>query len=221
MPRAAFTLPPVIARVLLLISLALILPACTTAPESLRRHSALWPARQQALTGLQSWRLQGRLALKSEDEGIQLGLRWQRQGPHHRIHLFGPLGSGQARLELNEAGAVLWDGKGQRHEGESGQELLYRVTGWLLPVDALVYWVRGLPWPGLPSWARWDAQGRLRELTQDDWNVSYQKYQQFQQYELPTSVRILRQANDDVTELEVRLVVDLWQPNVAMAGKHD
>ncbi len=221
MPWAAFNLPPVIARALLFISLVLILPACTTAPESLRRHSALWPARQQALVGLQSWRLQGRLALKSEDEGIQLGLRWQRQGRRHRIHLSGPLGSGQARLELNEAGAVLWDGKGQRYEGESGQALLYRVTGWLLPVDALVFWVRGLPWPDLPNRARWDAQGRLRELMQDDWNVSYQKYQRFQQYELPTSVRILRQADDDAAALEVRLVVDQWRPHAAMAGKHD
>ncbi len=221
MPQAAFTLPPVIARVLLLFSIALILSACATAPESLRRHSALWPARQQALAGLQSWHLQGRLALKSEDEGIQLGLRWQRQGRRHRIHLFGPLGSGQARLELNEAGAVLWDDKGQRHEGESGQALLYRVTGWLLPVDALVFWVRGLPWPDLPSQARWDAQGRLRELMQDDWNVGYQKYQRFQQYDLPTSVHILRQANDDVAALEVRLVVDVWRPHAAMAGKHE
>ncbi|MOA47066.1 Outer-membrane lipoprotein LolB precursor [compost metagenome] len=78
--------------------------------------------------------------------------------------------------------------------------------GWKLPVSHLTWWVRGLPAPDSKSRLTLDADSRLSNLEQDDWQIEYLSYAQQNGYWLPERIK-LHGSNLDVT-----LVIKQWQP---------
>lgn len=200
---------------LLLLPLFLWLASCA-AP--LPRPSAdslqqLWQARASALLPIEHWELRGRLAVRADERGGQASLTWQRNAAHHNIRLNGPLGRGVVRVTQDETGAQLQDIEQRVYHAASAQELLYRYTGWQLPLNNLNYWVRGLPVPDLPASRELDDAGRLKSLRQQGWEVQYQGYMQFEGHDLPnrlTLIYVPERAATEAPAMEVRLVIDRW-----------
>ncbi len=172
-----------------------------------------WQTRASALLQIQRWELRGRLAVRADERGGQASLTWKRDGAQHSIRLNGPLGRGVVRVTQDEAGAQLQDAEQRVFHAASAEELLYRYTGWRLPLANLNYWVRGVPVPDLPATRELDDTGRLKTLRQQGWEVRYQEYVRFEGYELPNRF-ILTHAPDQATmelpAMEVRLVIDRW-----------
>src|SRR3990167_4543047 len=109
--------------------------------------AATWQARQTELRPITAWKIQGRLAMRAAEEGWQASLNWVREGERHRIDLIGPLVRGHLRLTRDDQGAELRDADQHSWRAENPEQLLYRATGWLVPLDGLHYWVLGLPLP--------------------------------------------------------------------------
>lgn len=77
--------------------------------------------------------------------------------------------------------------------------------GWEIPVDALIYWIRGLPEPGVAtSSMEIDNMGRLTLFKQSEWNVSYEKYTNTGDYDLPARMSVQRD------QLKLRLSINKW-----------
>ena len=201
----------------------LILAACASAPE--RPPAAdperAWRARQETLSPMMTWKIQGRVAVKTANEGWQASLHWTRAVERHDIDLAGPLGSGRVRLSQDRLGAQLRDADQHTYHADSAQQLLYRVTGWDLPLEGLNYWVLGLPVPGVPWHKHLDAWGRLERLEQMGWNIRFLEYLQEGEYEVPAKLFMKREVgeNDMAAEtdrlppqstLELRLVIQRW-----------
>lgn len=173
----------------------------------------LWQARTSALLPIEHWELRGRLAVRADERGGQASLTWQRSATLHNIRLNGPLGRGVVRVTQDENGAQLQDAEQRVFRAASAEELLYRYTGWRLPLNNLNYWVRGLPVPDLPASRELDDNGRLTLLRQQGWEVRYQEYVQSADYELPnrlTLTYVPEPATLEAPAMEVRLVVDRW-----------
>ena len=201
-----------------------ILVACVSAPE--RPPAAdperAWETRQQMLSPVMSWEIQGRVAVKTADEGWQATVHWTRAAERHDIDLAGPLGSGRVRLSQDRSGAQLRDADQHTYHADSAQQLLYRVTGWDLPLDGLNYWVLGLPVPGVPWHEHLDAWGRLEQLQQLGWDIRFLEYLSEGGYEVPAKLFIKRSRVDEKNEatgarqpspqptLELRLVIQHW-----------
>ena len=166
-----------------------------------------WQSRQQHLTKMNDWRLNGRLAITRGSEAWHLKVNWRQKQNGYEIFLSGPFGAGQVKLTGNPEGVVLRDAERHAYYAREPETLLYEHTGVLMPVTGLRYWIVGLPDPGKnhTSQTRIDDYGRLAELQQRDWNVRFPEYVAVKQYELPE--RLLIQSED----IEVRLVVDDWQ----------
>jgi outer membrane lipoprotein LolB len=93
------------------------------------------------------------------------------------------------------------------------EELLYRYTGWRLPITNLNYWVRGVPVPDLPAIRELDDAGRLKTLRQQGWEVQYQEYVRFEGHELPNRLTLTYtpvRVTAELPAMEVRLVIDRW-----------
>lgn len=172
----------------------------------------LWQARASGLLPIQHWELRGRLAVRADERGGQVSLIWRRDGARHSIRLSGPLGRGVLHLTQNESGAQLQDAEQQVLHAASGEDLLFRYTGWRLPVANLNYWVRGLPAPDLAAVTEFDDMGRLKNLHQQDWDVQYQEYVRVEDRELPSRLRLTSPANASSGQpaMEVRLVIERW-----------
>lgn len=200
------------------LAIALSVAACATIPARppVADRAQVWQARKQVLTPLNTWEIHGRLALKTADEGWQLALRWIRAADRHDIDLSGPLGSGRVRVTQDRSGASLRDAEQRTYHAASAHQLLYRATGWDMPIDGLNYWVLGVPVPGVPWQERLDEWGRLQTLEQLGWDVQFLEYTRQGSYELPSKLYISRHPGDRGEQampgetLELRLVIQRW-----------
>ena len=166
-----------------------------------------WQSRQQDLTRMNDWRLNGRLAITRGAEVWHLKVNWRQKQDGYEIFLTGPFGAGQVKLVGNPDGVVLRDAERHAYYAKEPEILLFEHTGVFMPVTGLRYWILGLPDPGKnhTSQTRIDVYGRLAELQQRDWTVRFRDYVAVKHYQLPE--RLLIQSED----IEVRLVVDDWQ----------
>src|SRR5699024_3682688 len=143
--------------------------------------------------------------LKSANDGGSATVRWQQQDHKGHLRFSGPMCLGSAELDWEPCAAELTSSKGTIN-APSAEILAYELTGLLLPADALLYWLRGLPWPQGPAQLTKDDAGRLTQLTQLDWQISFDRWQQVQGYWLPH--RLKAKHNED----SFTLVIQQWNP---------
>jgi outer membrane lipoprotein LolB len=204
----------------------MILVGCASIPSQrppVADPELTWQTRQLELRPLKSWEIRGRLAMRTAEEGWQASLRWVRKQEQHNIDLMGPLGRGHLRLTQDRHGAELRDADRQTYRDSSVQQLLWRATGWNVPLEGLNYWVLGLPVPDAPWTRDLDEWGRLKVLQQQGWEIEFLQYTRHGAHELPSKLFIKRQlspsedivgdSDDAETTLEVRLVIDRWALN--------
>lgn len=199
--RNLFSLP-----LLLLIALV---SGCATAPKEpeLPQHlkEQLWDARVKELEGINHWRMVGRLGLKVPGQSGSMSVEWLQQQQGYTIYLDGPLGKSLAKID-SSGGKIQVEASGQKYTGQSPEMLLYELTGWLLPVSFLRYWVQGMPVPGVPGTTmKLDNHGQLAQLQQAGWTIEYLEYRKQSPVSLPGRIRVKK---DDI---QMMLVARSWQ----------
>lgn len=195
-------------RPTLLIVLAAVLSACASLHQretlDFGGDTAAWQAHRSAVQPVRSWTLQGKIGIRAPEESGSGTLTWVQQRDDYDIRISGPLGRGATRLQGNEQGVIL-DMAGQPPlRAASAEELLEQQTGWRLPVEHLLWWVRGLPAPDSASRLQLDQQSRLARLAQAGWTVEYSRYQEVYGLQLPQRLQL--SAND----ILVTLVITQW-----------
>lgn len=187
-------------RVLLLVVL---LSGCAAGPPAGPPGADTITAADRA--AISNWQFHGRVSLTQGEQGWHAGLNWETRADQYRLQVSGPLGQGALLLTGDEHGVTLVDGEGRVYMATDAEGVLLQVAGWQLPVSGLQYWVRGLPVPDAAVEATHDADGRLQQLVQSGWTITYQRYQDVAGSAWPSKMRLVR---DD---LAVRLVIDHWQ----------
>ena len=167
------------------------LAGCTGARPSPQLDAAgvdrAWSDRRQQLAGIQGFDAQGRIAVKGG--GLAGALSWQQRGEHFRLRLAGPLGVGALLMEGTPQQASL-RGKDLDLTTDQPEEVLAARTGWRLPLDALRWWVLGLPDPAqsTASALLLDDLGRALAFEQAGWQLRYSDYGEATALALPRRV---------------------------------
>jgi outer membrane lipoprotein LolB len=165
-----------------------------------------WAERRDQLQGLTGFALRGRVAVAAGEQGFNAALRWQQAGDRAEIALDGPFGIGGLRVAVNGPALALTTGRGQRLDGAAARGELERELGFELPLDALRYWLLGVPSPGQPAEERLeDGMPRLAGLSQDGWRIEYPDYVQTADGDRPRRLTATRGA------ARLRLVVESWR----------
>jgi outer membrane lipoprotein LolB len=165
-------------------------------------------AERALLAGLARFDFQGRVASTRGSEGTQASISWEQQGPVSLLRLSGPLGAGATRLRLAAGGITITNSRGEKLEGEPALAALETQVGMQPPLDALRYWVLGLPAPQSAAQESLDDGGRLATLTQQGWAVSFDEYRS---QRLPQGqVQLPRRLTASREDLRLRLVIDKW-----------
>lgn len=152
-----------------------------------------WGQRQQQLTAIGGFELSGRVAVKGG--GLSGALRWQQQAEHYRLRIAGPFGAGALAVEGTPAQATI-KGKDIDLVTAEPARVLAERTGWRLPLEALRWWVLGLPAPAddlspQPSVAL-DANGRATQIQQAGWTLRYSDYRETTQPALPYRIEAVQ-----------------------------
>lgn len=184
--------------------LLVLIAGCATAPPQ-TAASADWLRHRSLLNELRDWRVSGRIAIQHEREGWSASLQWRQTGEEYVLRLSAPLGRGTVELSGSEAGVSMRTADNRVLTADTPETLMQDNLGWHVPLRGLSFWVRGLPEPGSePEGMSFDANGRIQDLRQDGWHVSYERYLSEGAYQLPGKMTL------ENRQLRVKLVISDW-----------
>lgn len=204
-----------IRRFLGMVLLTSAMAGCTTIqleplPEGMTNQPpAGWAERSNHLSGFDQWQLRGKLAVKQpSDSGTAIINAWRQQGESYDLSLSSSfLGMGTTRLKGTPGFIELTLANGETYQSSDPESLVAAATGWKLPIDKLVWWVRGLPAPDGDFRMLFDKEQQLATLTQNDWEIRYDRWQKFIE-NLPALPARITALNGDK---RVRMVISEWQ----------
>ncbi|MGD8175621.1 lipoprotein insertase outer membrane protein LolB [Marinimicrobium sp. ARAG 43.8] len=176
-----------------------------------------WQAHEARAAALTHWQLSGKLAVRVPDDNGSARLGWRQRGDDFRIDLSGPFGQGRVIIDTTDTGVRLRQGGEPPLEATSASELVWQATGWQLPVEPLLYWVRGIPSPETDYRVlERTAEGLLGTLSQNDWTLHFSDYHATRLLPLPG--RIVAERDD----IRLILVIHRWTfPEAAPAERSD
>jgi outer membrane lipoprotein LolB len=195
----------VLKNLVLMSALLAFMSACTSVRPT---QPPEWASRNLALLELEDWNLRGRMAFKTGNEGGQVKLRWQQVGETSLLRLSGPFGAGAYDLVWAPGRVSVADAKGERsteYQGaDAAEQFLEAQLGWSFPAGSTRYWVMGLLDPAAPGQEQFDEQGSLSGITQHGWNISYQRFVDYDGFALPTRVSM------ENGNASLRIVISKW-----------
>jgi outer membrane lipoprotein LolB len=177
-----------------LLLLILLLAGCSTVPVELQR-----PAGADA-----AFAFNGRVAFRQGEQHDSAGVRWVHHAKDDEILLLAPLGQTVARIHCDAQEASL-DTPGRHYTSRNVETLMQQVLGWHLPLSGLRYWITGLPAPDGDFKIERDANGQLRTLSQQGWQVSYSRYAAMTSDALPLRMQLKHDGT------QVLLLIDEWE----------
>ena len=213
-----------------LLSTALLLVACQT-PSKVVDSGATgkWSSDAKVFrqgykeySSLSQWRYSAKVGVVTPEESNQANMIWQfdsaasqqenSQQASNVVRLFGPLGIGAIKIEFDDQSVQLSDRTGILHKGSSAENLLHRIVGWPIPVEALQYWLFSLPQPEKQFEYQLDEQGQLQVLRQFGWEIEYSDYRDYRNNAQLLARKIIakKQASPD-QEVTVTLVTKTWK----------
>ena len=168
--------------------------------------------RNQQLSTLNKWKILGKIAFIQQDKRESASLNWlyeqdQQQNKYQRIDLTAPLGINVLHLESNNDQHLL-EVDGQEYHSDDLDNLIYSLTGLILPTKALTYWLKGLAY--LPQdKLSYDAVTQLptkliSKYNNRVWSIEYQSYQLVNEHRLATQFSITQE------ELKIKIFVRKW-----------
>ena len=164
--------------------LILLMSACAplqqqTEPSTLSPPPS-WPAHRMARMAIDSWQIKGKLAYRNDTDSGSAWFDWSQQGDKFTIYLSGPFGVGTVIIRGNAQTITLSQPGKADISSHSSSELTQQLFGWQLPVEQIRYWVRGIPASSsndVDVIKRFNAEGLLDYLQEDNWQISISRYQ--------------------------------------------
>ena len=197
-------------RLTIVLCMAAVLSACGNLHKretlELGGDAAAWKTHRQSVEPIVGWTLQGKLGLRAPEQSGSGTLLWFQQRDSYDIRLSGPLGRGATQIVGTPEGVTLEIAGREPVQAATAEMLLEEQIGWRLPVEHLLWWVRGLPAQDSPSRLQLDTDSRLARLQQSDWTIEYSRYQNVGDLQLPQRMQL---AGHGVL---LTLIVTQWEP---------
>lgn len=190
----------------------LLLSGCSSLNES--QHEQITKhqdrtERNEKLSQLTNWKINGKMAIISPDERQSATLNWHYQGDKKRqtLNLTTVLGIQVFNLEsVNNMHVIEVDG--ERYQSPDLNELLSSLTGFSLPTQAMTFWLKGLPYLTSDNVIYNKSTQLPNMLTsyhdEKEWQIKYSGYQQVQEYQLATQFTIKQDT------LTIKINVHQW-----------
>jgi outer membrane lipoprotein LolB len=189
------------------------LSGCATRPSDVSQSQRSAQIAQQQLNQLQQWSVSGKLAIITPTERKSAYLSWQQQNDSVTMTLTTIVGTTIAKLHYDGNIATL-TADDQTWQDSSPSALIYRVTGWDVPVESLSHWMKGQVKRDVVS--EYFDNGLVKQIRAEcssclPWQINYSTYGEFilneHLFTLPTAMR-LTQA---LTQTRLILRIDSWK----------
>ncbi len=194
---------------LFLLSVFLLVVSCAQSPvpppEKLNLNSQ---AHQLSLKRFSTWSIQGKLGFKSPEKKQSARFNWQQEQKHYTLNLTSIIGTSLLKMsgDLNQ---VELKNDGKTYQDTDASFLIWRMTGWQIPVEHFPEWVKGLH--QAEDQIMTAAQGWVTQIKPscdncDGWVVNYSDYQKVQNIWLPHKIVLINQN----TSSQLLIRVNSW-----------
>ncbi len=178
-----------------------LLSACTTTPTN------LVPIQVDDVSQAKAWEIRGKLAIKTPKDSFSTNLYWLHTQTKSEFKLTTMLGTTVLSL-TTEHGITRLDVDGETYKHHDAQQLLAKVTGWSIPINALPLWITGQVSPE-DKVSSFDENSRpvslFTPLETPPWHVEFLKWQQQNGTQVPRLLQLKRAG------LRLKLQVNQWQ----------
>ena len=138
---------------------------------------ALWQKNHIQLSKLDSWQLNGRIAILATDEHLTLNIHWRQLNEVYILRFTVPPGQGAFLLQGDDESVVMHTSNGETFTARDPNTLVAKILKIEIPVTHLHAWIRGIPVPEIDMIEhRLDSEGNLIYLEQSDWKITYKNY---------------------------------------------
>jgi len=185
-----------------LVCLSLLLAACAQQPANIAPPALGWEDYSVQLQRLDQWQLLGKAGIKTADNSGSLRMTWQQQGDFFNLQFFNPLGQRVALISgIPQQAQILTD----ESEGPQNLQDSLQQLGWHVPMDQMLFWIKGIPAPGFYELSFNDQQ-RAASIEQANWQIDYLEYQQVKEdLVLPRKLRLQN------NQAQLTLVINEWE----------
>jgi outer membrane lipoprotein LolB len=176
---------------LLLLLCCLFLSACSfVSPKTTTNlHYLSWQQRQEELSTIKSWSIQGSLGITYNGKTDIVSFEWLNTDKNYTIDIHSPLNLASVHIVGDSHQVTLWKSGKRRMTAATAEELMQDQLGWSLPISSLVYWIRALPSPSSPiELQALDEYNHLIQLQQNGWTIQYLSFMPVDEVDLPTKM---------------------------------
>lgn len=198
-------------RIITGVFMALLISACTTTQKIETPLSDNipnnWVQQKQTLDAIKHWSITGKLGVRSPKSSESAVInQWEQHNNLFSINLSSAfLGLGATQIEGSPSEIILQQSGETPLYSDEPERLIWEQTGWVLPLANLPFWIKGMPAPHSENHLKFNQLGQLSHITQDDWQISYSRYQKSDQVQLPAKIKLQQ---DDIL---ITLIIKSWQ----------
>lgn len=161
---------------------------------------------REQLSTVKDFNAEGKMAFISPEDRQSANFIWQQLDKDYSLSLNTFIGTNVLKLtQQDQLASVLYDGK--EYQSADAQQLVYQLSGWVLPMDEPQQWLLG-------NIAAQDAQfDQLQRLTQASWQspngltwqIKYSNYEAYNGVWLPSRISLIQD------NIRVKLQINDWQ----------
>ncbi len=157
------------------------------------------------VNNIKQFSIKGRLGVMTNPKGFSGRFSWQHTSENDHIDIFSPLGGKVADITKTRLEVVLTNNKGEQVLASDAETLTEKTLGFRLPLSGLSYWALGKPSnTGLVDYITWDHDGRINQMQQNGWDITYKDYSMQEGYFLPRKVTLRTDT------LIIKLIIEKW-----------
>lgn len=185
------------------LTLGFLMYGCASPPKQIIHLNSA--NHQLSLNQQHNWQINGKIGFKSPDKKQSAYLRWQQQQDHYQLNLTTIIGTSLLSLK-GRNGEVELIADDQTYQDTDPARLIWRVTGWQLPVEQLRFWVKGQHQNKdkvLLSEQGWVSQLTPKCKNCQDWVILYEHYKLVETTWLPHKVVLKNHKNN--SQLLIRI----------------
>ncbi len=148
----------------------------------------------------------GRVRVSYQGTATTANYRWAHAADADDLWLMTPTGQALAQIREDFDGAMITTAEQKQYRASSVETLTKQALGWELPMSRLQHWIRAQTVPNLPAQIiERDATGKIRQLAQDGWRITYDYYPATVNEGLPRLMEVVGAGQT------LRLVIDTWR----------
>jgi outer membrane lipoprotein LolB len=197
---------PFIKQTLSALILIFFLTGCATSPQpTVQLNSTV---HQISLDQEEHWLIKGKIGFSSPEKKQSANFRWQQAQQQYQLNMTSIIGTSILKMQGDEQSVTLVTDDETYQDSDPGH-LIWRVTGWQIPVEKLRFWIKGQHQKHdkvIISEQGWVTQLQPNCNNCQNWIINYDNYKLIDKIWLPHKVVL----NDSLNNSQLLIRINQW-----------